>query len=68
MTRAIILTMALGALAISVIASNAANTSETGPIVNENSCDRQIWPNFSEGCLLTIQGKKSDRKFRQISF
>ncbi len=68
MTKAIILSMALSAISLSLIASSAAKTGKTEEVAAAFACSQQIWPNFSQGCLLTIQGQKSDRTFRVVTF
>lgn len=71
MTKAIILSMALSAILMSLIASSAAKAYKTEEISTKeiavvSTCAQQIWPSFTQDCLLTIQGQKSNRKFRIV--
>ena len=68
MNRAVFLSIALASLALSMIATNAAGNTSNVQIAVGSTCDQQIWPVFSNDCLLTIKGEKSERKFRVISY
>ncbi len=73
MSRAILLSIALVAISLSVIATKAAVKNAipqiAGPQIAERiSCEQQIWPTFSKDCLLTIRGEKAEREFRVVSF
>ncbi len=68
MVKSIILTFAIAALVLSAIASRAAITYKSPEISAPATCEQQAWPNFSENCLLTISGEKSDRKFRVVNY
>lgn len=68
MTKALLLSMALSAISLSVIASSAAKSNKTEEIAAVSTCGQQIWPTFSQNCLLTIQGQKSNRKFRVVTY
>ncbi len=68
MVKSVIFTFAIAALALSAIASRAAITYKTPEIAAPTTCEKQAWPNFSDNCLLTISGDKSDRKFRVVIY
>jgi len=68
MGKTIILTFAITTLALSAIASRAAITYGASKKIILTACEKQIWPNFSDNCLLTIAGEKSERKFRIVSY
>ena len=67
---------AIAAVAIttSAIAFSVAANAQ-GPVNTEHKaltaagttdCERAVWPAYGQGCLLTIDGDKSDRKFRVV--
>lgn len=67
MNKAIFVTISLVAFVLSVFASNAAVTNQNRVETAKSSCEQQAWPRFSQDCLMSINGEKSERQFRMIS-
>ncbi len=66
MTKATILTATIAAVALSVMASQAA-VQTTSAAALKSACETQIWPNISSDCLLTISGEKADLTVRVVT-
>lgn len=67
-TNAFLVVLAMTALGFVFSASAQSLDARSAAVLTiDADCERQAWPAYSADCLLTIDGKKFQRKLRVVA-